>query len=143
TVHTFTAHFGLGTHTTIPTMTIDWPSGLQETFTDVPIDQAITVIEGTCIAPVASIGSVGAAALCSSGGTVTLEADAGYNYDWSTGAQTQQITVTTPGWYSITIDDGNGCNAQASVFVPIDPDETPLIEIAGEIPFCEGSSIEL
>ena len=38
-VNTFILHFGLGTYTTIPTLTITWPSGLVETFTDVAVDQ--------------------------------------------------------------------------------------------------------
>ena len=53
-VTTFACLFGLGANTTIPTMTIRWPSGLEETFTDLAVDQYITVIENTCVSPVAS-----------------------------------------------------------------------------------------
>ena len=41
-VTTFACSFGLGEYTTIPTVTIHWPSGLVETFNDLDVDQTIT-----------------------------------------------------------------------------------------------------
>ncbi|MFN4079519.1 MAG: T9SS type A sorting domain-containing protein [Saprospiraceae bacterium] len=41
----------------------------------------------------------------------------GYTYLWSTGAQTQQITGLSPGTYSVTVTDANGCVSQQSVTV--------------------------
>ncbi len=40
------AHFGLGEETVIETMTVRWPSGIIDTYTNVTIDETITVTEG-------------------------------------------------------------------------------------------------
>ncbi|WKZ65294.1 MAG: FG-GAP-like repeat-containing protein [Flavobacteriales bacterium] len=141
-VTTFAGLFGLGQHTTIPTLTVRWPSGLVETFNDLAADQYVTIIEGTCIAPVATITPVGDPVLCGLGDAVTLSADAGYDYLWSNGATTQTIEVTAPGSYSVTIDDG-GCTATASFFVEESPDETPAVTADGPVTFCEGGSVTL
>ena len=142
-VTTFAGMFGLGAHTTIPTLTVKWPSGLVETFNDLAADQYINIIENTCISPTALIAPVGDPILCGSGDQVVLEANAGFNYTWSTGATSQSITVTTAGSYSVTIDDGSGCTANASYFVQASPDETPTVSADGPTTFCEGNSISL
>jgi gliding motility-associated-like protein len=51
--------------------------------------------------------------------TVTITADPGFLYLWSTSETTQSIVVTTPGTYSVTITDPNviGCSATYSVDV--------------------------
>ncbi|MBK7945401.1 MAG: ASPIC/UnbV domain-containing protein [Flavobacteriales bacterium] len=85
-VTTFAGMFGLGSHTTIPTLTIRWPSGLTETFNDIDADQYITVIENTCISPEATITPIGNPVLCGNGDSVVLEANDGFTYTWSNGA---------------------------------------------------------
>lgn len=142
-VTTFAAMFGLGAHTVIPTLTVRWPSGSTETFTNIAADQYINIIEGTCISPVALITPVGDAVLCGSGDQVTLSANAGFQYLWSTGATTQTISVSTAGNYSVTINDGNGCSATSSIFVEASPDETPTVQASGPLTFCEGASVTL
>ncbi len=39
------AHFGLGRDETIATLTVEWPSGITQTFTDLPADRAYLVTE--------------------------------------------------------------------------------------------------
>lgn len=41
----------------------------------------------------------------------------GYNYLWNTGQTTQAILYLTPGTYSVTVGDANGCTAVQSVVV--------------------------
>jgi hypothetical protein len=142
-VCSFAALFGLGESTVIPTLTVRWPSGLVETFTNLTADRYITIIEGTCISPTATINTVGAAALCGTGSSVTLSANAGFGYTWSTGATSQQISVSTPGNYAVTINDGNGCTASTSIFVAQSPDETPTVSVNGPTTFCQGGSLVL
>jgi len=48
------------------------------------------------------------------GGTVTLTANQGIAYSWSTGATTQAITVNTSGIYSVTVTFVGGCTATTS-----------------------------
>lgn len=142
-VTSFACLFGLGENTTIPTMTIRWPSGLEETFTNLAVDQYITVIENTCVSPVATITADGPFIVCGNGDAITLTANPGYNYSWSNDATTQSIQVSQAGNYSVTIDDGQGCSAVTSVFVAQAPDETPTVSVDGETTFCEGSTVQL
>jgi enediyne biosynthesis protein E4 len=44
-------HFGLGTHATIDSLVITWPSGQVDKMTNIPVDQIIAVKEGTGIVP--------------------------------------------------------------------------------------------
>lgn len=54
------------------------------------------------------------------GTSATIDAGAGFNkYQWSTGASTQTITVTTAGTYSITVTNVEGCTTDDSVEVII------------------------
>jgi hypothetical protein len=142
-VTSFACLFGLGESTTIPTMTIRWPSGLEETFTNLAVDQYITVIENTCVSPVATITADGPFIVCGNGDALTLTANPGFNYSWSNDATTQSIQVSQAGNYSVTIDDGQGCSAVTSVFVAQAPDETPTVSVDGETTFCEGSTVQL
>jgi PKD repeat protein len=51
-------------------------------------------------------------------GTHTLNAgNPGMTYAWSTGANTQSITVATPGTYSVTVTDQMGCSAGDNIIL--------------------------
>ena len=142
-VNSFTAHFGLGAETTVDSVRITWPSGIVDVHANLAADQAITVIENTCIAPVATITASGDPVVCTGGAPLTLTADPGWNYFWSTGETTQSIDVTTGGSFTVTIDDGSGCSGLATVFVEQDPDETPTVSLDNDAAFCEGGSVTL
>ena len=55
------------------------------------------------------------------GGTTTLTASGGTNYQWNTGATTQTITVspTTSTNYTVTVSDNNGCSDTDNVLVTV------------------------
>lgn len=142
-VTSFACSFGLGTYTTIPTLTVRWPSGLVETFEDLNVDQAITIVENTCVSPVATITTVGAPILCTGGSPMVLSANEAGSFLWSTGATTQEITISQPGTYSVTIDDGSGCTGSTSINVALDPDQTPTVTVMGDVNGCEGSDVYL
>jgi hypothetical protein len=142
-VNTTTLHFGLGAETVIPTMIVTWPSGQVDTYTNVPADQFITVLEGVCISPVASISTSGAPVVCTGGAPLALNANPGFNYLWSTGATTQSINVSAGGTYSVIIDDGQGCTGQRSIMIAQDPDETPSVAASGETTICELDEVTL
>ena len=40
-------HFGLGESTVVDSIVIDWPSGIHQVLTDVPVDQQLTIVEPT------------------------------------------------------------------------------------------------
>lgn len=49
---------------------------------------------------------------CGINGSINLSVAGGvapYSYLWSNGAVTQDISGLSPGWYTVTITDGNGC----------------------------------
>lgn len=138
-------HFGLGANAVIPTLTIRWPSGQVDTYTDLSADQTISVVEGTCISPNVSIQLSGAPIVCTGGSPLTLDATAGagFSYLWNTTDETATITVTTGGTYQVTVDDGTGCTGQASVFISQDPDETPTVTAGGPTTFCASQGVTL
>lgn len=72
----------------------------------------------------ATISASGPLALCP-GGSVILTANTGTNYLWSNGSQTQNITVTSPGSYTVTVTDANGCSsASPTAMVTVAPQMT-------------------
>ncbi|MCB0782486.1 MAG: CRTAC1 family protein, partial [Flavobacteriales bacterium] len=142
-VNSFTAHFGLGAVTTVDSVRITWPSGIVDVYDNLTADQAITVIENSCIAPIATITTSGAAVVCTGGAPLTLTADAGWNYSWNTGESTQSIEVIAGGSYTVSIDDGSGCTGMASIFVDQDPDETPTVSLDNVTEFCAGDNVTL
>ncbi|MBK7853681.1 MAG: hypothetical protein IPJ79_01110 [Bacteroidetes bacterium] len=80
---------------------------------------------------------------CGSTGSMTLTANpagstAPYTYQWSTGATTQTISVTTMGTRTVTVTSNVGCVANASYTVP-EPGTAPLTPtIVGPISRCSG-----
>jgi hypothetical protein len=142
-VTTFACMFGLGPHNTVPTLTVRWPSGITETFTNLTADRTITIVENTCISPQAVITAPQGTVVCGSGDAITLSANPGFSYQWSTGATSQSIQVSTPGFYTVTIDDGLGCTGTTSVSVVQSPDETPTITAGGSLTICAGSTVQL
>src|SRR5690606_24130107 len=104
-------------------------------------DNIITIVENTCISPSVQITTVGEPVLCA-GGSLTLTANPGFEYVWSTGATSQSITVNEAGVYSVTISTGGACTGVGSISVNV-IDETPSITVTGETEFCEGGQVVL
>ncbi len=95
--------------------------------------------------PTPTITASGATTFCP-GGSVTLDAGAGYNsYSWSNGASTQTISVTTSGTYTVVVTDANGCSGTSSnsITITVNPNPTPTITASGPIAFCSGASVIL
>ncbi len=75
------------------------------------------------------------------GGPLTLTANTGSSYLWSTGATTQSITVSTAGSYSITVD---GCFTSLPAVVTYNtPPDPPTISLSGANALCAGGSVVL
>jgi hypothetical protein len=143
TVNSSMLHFGIGSATEIDSVVIQWPSGASQVIDSPQIDQFISVIESTCIAPEAIIASPTSLVLCQ-GQTLELDAPQGYEYLWSTGETTQIIQVSSMGDYNVRVSSiGNTACASVSktITVSFSPDETPNIAAIGETIFCNGGSV--
>lgn len=100
---------------------------------------AVTVIPS----PTATITPPGPVALCE-GESVTLTASTASAYNWSNGATTQTITVSTAGMYSVTVTGANTCTAASpATSVVVNPHPEAIITASGTTAFCEGGSVTL
>ena len=80
----------------------------------------------------------GSATICP-GGMTTLEGTAGFDeYLWSDNTTNASLEVATPGIYSLTVTDENGCMGNAEIEVIEDQALQP--NIVGELAFCEGQN---
>lgn len=75
---------------------------------------------------------------------INLELDAGQDgiqYDWSNGANTQIINVTTPGTYIVTVFDSFGCENTDTIVVTVS--ESPIFELGDDMTICLNSPTTL
>jgi len=80
------------------------------------------------------------------GGSVTLTSSAVTGNQWSTGATTQSIVVSTSGSFSVKRTDGSGCFSGSSAVstVTVTPSEPiPTVAVSGAITFCFGGNVVL
>lgn len=88
-------------------------------------------------------GNVGADTLICDGVTLPVTASSwgGATYSWSPGGQaTAQISLTTPGLYTVQIDDGNGCLYADSIDLAVDFPPALSIVISDTVQ-CEGAPV--
>ncbi|NBX79064.1 MAG: PKD domain-containing protein, partial [Flavobacteriales bacterium] len=89
------------------------------------------------------IASSGGNAFCS-GQSLTLSTTGGGTYQWSEGSTTSSVTVNTPGNYTVTVTDPNGCVSTSTPFaVSVNPLPTPAITAAGSSVICPPSDVTL
>ena len=72
------------------------------------------------------------------GGNTTLTASGASSYSWSTGSNSNMITISTPGTYFVTAS--NSMNCQRTDSVVIVRQENPTITISGDNLICEGAT---
>jgi hypothetical protein len=91
-----------------------------------------------------TISASGPLTFCA-GGSVTLTSSSATGNVWTTGANTQSITVNASGTYTVTVTNGNGCSASsAGTTVTVNPNPTtPMISAGGPLTFCAGGSVTL
>jgi gliding motility-associated-like protein len=104
--------------------------------TSVTADVNVNAVPNSAVVP------SGATTFCQ-GGSVVLTASAGTSYQWSNGAQTQAITVTSGGSYYVNVTNAAGCSViSASQVVTVNP--LPAVAaIAGSNNVCVGSTVNL
>jgi hypothetical protein len=100
---------------TTSSITVDQPGSY---FVKVTFANGTSIISAPFVVAdfLTSAGITGATSFCS-GSTNTLTATGGSSYLWNTGATTASINVTTPGTYSVTISNSNGCSIVKEIVV--------------------------
>lgn len=148
TLNSYHLHFGLGTATQADSVIVRWPSGqVSKLVCPVPANQFVNIVEGnpSCLLACTSVNiTAGGPTTICPGDVLTLTAPAGYSYQWSNGATTQSIDVTSAGTYNVVVSSGPSCSATApSIVVTENPAENPVISALGDTEFCPGGSVVL
>ncbi|MFN8397389.1 MAG: hypothetical protein U0176_22390, partial [Bacteroidia bacterium] len=105
---------------------------------------AFVTVSVTQMPDTPSVSPIGPFQFCP-GGSVTLTSSSPVGNQWSTGATTQSIVVTTAGSYYVEVVDGI-CVSEPSnmVTVSLSPaPPTPVITPLGPTTFCDGESVDL
>jgi hypothetical protein len=142
-MNSMTQHFGLGSAQAVDSLIVRWPSGQVDEYTELAANQFVSLIEGQCISPEATVSVDGSPVFCT-GDSVLLTAPAGYDYLWSTGETTQSIWAANEGGYTAIVSSEEDCYSNTPmVEVSFNPDETPAIYTQGDAVFCTGNSVIL
>lgn len=75
------------------------------------------------------------------GGNTTISATSGYSYLWNTAATTPDLILNTPGVYTVTVTDTNGCT-NTDAFT-VNPPYQETVQITGSFVFCPGDQATL
>ncbi|MFK7771466.1 MAG: gliding motility-associated C-terminal domain-containing protein [Saprospiraceae bacterium] len=94
------------------------------------------VTENSSLTPTIS----GSTAICNGTSTI-LDAGTYDMYNWSNSTSNQTITVSTPGTYTVTVTDGNGCTGTDQIAISIAQGLSPTI--TGDANFCNNTSTVL
>ncbi len=120
-----------------PTLTVNAAGTYSVTVTDsngCSGNSSITIVENV----VAPLDITGGPTFCQ-GSSLVLTASGGFEeYNWSSGDTNGTIILNTPGIYSVTATDANGCTNTAELEVIEIPD--PVVEITGDDLLCPGGS---
>ncbi|MFM1931361.1 MAG: hypothetical protein RL226_664, partial [Bacteroidota bacterium] len=131
-------HFGLGQYDTIDEVIIKWPSGAITQIDNPQINTTHTVPEVSCLLDPNTITASGLTTICP-GTSVTLSADPGFEYLWSTGETTQTISVSQAGTYSVMLLDGECASLSNTIQVSVITMQEPSITAETETVICEGT----
>lgn len=82
----------------------------------------------------------GALTICE-GNSTTLRASGGMSYAWSNGSTTNSILVQEEGTYTVTVTASNGCSAETSETVIVNP--IPTINIVSSQNICAGDHVTI
>jgi hypothetical protein len=139
-----TAHFGIGTATSIDSLVIKWPSGVKTKVESPGINTTHVIPEAGCILDPSTLTVDGSTSICP-GEQVEISAPDGFdNYQWSNGVTTQSIMVSEPGSYSAVLSNNDGCiSLSNTVVISVLVEDNPTIFVEGDEVFCQGESVIL
>ncbi len=144
-MNSFKQYFGLGGATSIDSLVVRWPSGLVESFDNPGIDRCLRIVEEECAYPDRYIYSHNKKTYCP-GDSLLLVAPGGTTYEWSNGANSQEIYVSASDAYQVTVTNAWGCSTISAPLVVSEhiPEEPPVISsLNGQTTFCFGDNAML
>ncbi|MFK7924848.1 MAG: PKD domain-containing protein [Bacteroidia bacterium] len=77
-------------------------------------------------------------AICAGNNLVLDGGMSAMTYSWSNGASTQTISVNSSGTYFVNIADANGCTAEDSITIAVNPN--PVVNIGPDLSGCQGDT---
>lgn len=123
-----------------PAITVSQTGAYTVSVTDAAQCAGSTTVIVTLAVPPAPV-IAGPNKLCD-GSSITLDAGNGYaQYAWSTGQNTQTITVNVAGTYSVTVTDANGCTGTAATTIGLVAAPNP--GAGSNSPLCAGEQLKL
>jgi gliding motility-associated-like protein len=125
---------------TDPTLTVTSPGTVSVTVTDANGCNGETSVDIT-ENPLPTPMITGDLSICIGTSTI-LDAGGGYaSYSWTGGGSGQTNDYNSPGTYSVTVTDGNGCEGETSVTITEDSQPTPVI--TGDLMICPDQTTTL
>lgn len=133
--NSFRKLFGLANHSSIDSLVIKWPSGLEERYYNLAVNTTHHFVEGATLSAAVQADQL---YFCE-GGSVTLNASVSFPVSWSTGEIATSISVNQPGAYWFTLLTPQGFNLQSdTVSVTSVPLSTYQYEVVQ--PSCFGAN---
>ena len=88
------------------------------------------------VSPLPNVTLNGNTTICA-GNSTTITAVGANTYAWSTGAQTNNVTISNEGMYYVTATNTQNCSKTDSVYVKVNPN--PVVQVIGNNHICAGS----
>ena len=98
--------FGVGNASMIDSITVEYTSGIEDKYYNLPVNQNYQFLEGGTV-PIFTIPQLGSTILCL-GDSAVLSAPFFESYLWNTGDTTREISVWEPSTYNLVVIDSNG-----------------------------------
>ena len=137
-------NFGIGQDTRADSLVVEWPGGDRDVYYDLLANDTYTAVEAGCLNALVALGQ-GPYVQCGDD-VFDLTANAGFaEYLWSNGMTTQEIQVTEPGLYHVSMTDAEGCLtvSQPVLIETASEVDSGEILIEGQNVNCDGTSVLL
>jgi gliding motility-associated-like protein len=135
-----------GASFTTPSLTIPTTNYYAKIFDSSSGESSPTIATATIVTiATPTVAGPSSISICTSGNTL-LSAPTGFvQYQWSNGATTQQLSVTTAGSYSVQVGDGQCLSSSSNtVVVSVSPAlSKPSVTVNGNLVFCGSGSVDL
>jgi PKD repeat protein len=101
------------------------------------VGATVTVVD----AIVPTVTALGPVSFCQ-GGSVDIQSSTANSYSWTPSGNTQTITATATGTYSVTTVDANGCSATSNT-IDVTVNSGPTADISGGGAICAGAGVDI